>query len=117
MFNGPSGFQQWRLPRGKSLDLKGRGGHGSGVLLLTLNRFTHCSGVSIVGFEQLNAGWVVIYRPENFFCAVKPAEVFSLNTGEWIYLLGLSSARNTVEYPFSPMKSLSRPQEPHRIAL
>ena len=26
-------------------------------LFLTLNRFTHCSGVSMVGFEQVNAGW------------------------------------------------------------
>ena len=25
-------------------------------LLLTLNKFTHCSGVSIVNFEQVNAG-------------------------------------------------------------
>ena len=29
----------------------------SGVLLLTLNYFTSCSGVSIVDFEQVNAGW------------------------------------------------------------
>ena len=26
-------------------------------LLLTLNNFTHCSGVTIVDFEQVNAGW------------------------------------------------------------
>ena len=26
-------------------------------LLLTLNRFTHWSGVSIAAFEQVNAGW------------------------------------------------------------
>ena len=31
-------------------------------LLLTLNRFhTHCSGVSIVDFEQVNAGLEVIF--------------------------------------------------------
>ena len=39
--------RQWRL---------------SGVLMLSLNNFTPCSSVSIVNFEQVNAGWdTIIY--------------------------------------------------------
>ena len=65
MFNGLSGLQQWWLPRGRSLNLVGRGADPSGLLLLTLSRFMHCSGVCIGGFEQSNTGCVVVYRPEN----------------------------------------------------
>ena len=43
----------------------GRGADPSGMLLLTLSRFMHCSGVCIGGFEQSNTGCVVVYRPEN----------------------------------------------------
>ena len=27
-------------------------------LFLTLTDFTYCSGVSVISFEQVNAGWV-----------------------------------------------------------
>ena len=43
----------------------------SGVFLLTLNIFQHCSSISIVNFEEVNTGWVKISNlslTEEKFC-------------------------------------------------
>ena len=51
-------------------------------LLLTLNRFHNCSGVSIVNFEQVNAGCEWLEASKKITLAFIPAEIIYPSLGK-----------------------------------
>ena len=54
------------------------------LLPLLLTDFTHCSDVSIVDFEQVNADWVIVIQNH---CTAGNREKFHLQWVHWIEML------------------------------
>ena len=89
--------------------------HRSGVFILNFEYFTHCSGVSIVDFEQVNVGWIFLVLADWCLECLSVCGLWTLlNNASWTYdgvcnsdlIVLCTSLRGTVIKPVFSSDSL-----------